>query len=78
MTGKGWKGSILRIHEPQSCADGAYGRLMLTMFSAFAEFERDLMWERQREGIAKAKASGAGTDIAERRLDVVPAFAGAD
>ena len=30
--------------------------MMLNMFSVFAEFERDLMLERQREGIAKAKA----------------------
>lgn len=34
------------------------GRLMLTMLGAVAEFERALMLERQREGIAKAKAEG--------------------
>ena len=34
------------------------GRLMLTMLGAVAEFERSLMLERQREGIAAAKASG--------------------
>lgn len=34
------------------------GRLMLTMLGAVAEFERSLMLERQREGIAKAKAEG--------------------
>lgn len=34
------------------------GRLMLTMLGAIAEFERGLMLERQREGIAKAKAEG--------------------
>lgn len=34
------------------------GRLMLTMFGAIAEFERGLMLERQREGIAKAKDAG--------------------
>ncbi|PZP40827.1 MAG: integrase [Azospirillum brasilense] len=34
------------------------GRLMLTMLGAVAEFERGLMLERQREGIAKAKAEG--------------------
>lgn len=34
------------------------GRLMLTMMGAVAEFERALMLERQREGIAKAKAEG--------------------
>ena len=31
------------------------GRMMLTMLGALAEFERALMPERQREGIAKAK-----------------------
>jgi DNA invertase Pin-like site-specific DNA recombinase len=34
------------------------GRLMLTMLGAVAEFERALMLERQREGIAKAKDEG--------------------
>ncbi len=33
-------------------------RLMLTLLGAVAEFERTLMLERQREGIAKAKADG--------------------
>ncbi|GBQ38167.1 MULTISPECIES: recombinase family protein [Komagataeibacter] len=33
-------------------------KLMLTMLAAVAEFERDLMKERQAEGIAKAKADG--------------------
>ena len=35
------------------------GKLMLTMLAGIAEFERSLMLERQREGIAKAKAEGA-------------------
>lgn len=34
------------------------GRLMLTVFAAFAEFERALILERQREGIALAKSQG--------------------
>lgn len=34
------------------------GRMMLTMLGAVAEFERALMLERQREGIAKAKTEG--------------------
>lgn len=34
------------------------GKLMLTMLGAMAEFERGMMLERQREGIAKAKAEG--------------------
>ena len=34
------------------------GKLMLTMLGAIAEFERDITLERQREGIALAKAQG--------------------
>ncbi|MGA7668400.1 MAG: recombinase family protein [Pseudolabrys sp.] len=37
---------------------GATGRLVLNMFAAMAQFEREMMLERQREGIAKAKAEG--------------------
>ena len=35
---------------------GATGKLILTVFAGFAQFEREMMLERQREGIAKAKA----------------------
>ena len=34
------------------------GKLMVTMMGAIAEFERDCILERQREGIALAKAKG--------------------
>jgi DNA invertase Pin-like site-specific DNA recombinase len=34
----------------------AISKLMLTVLGAVAEFERQMMLERQREGIAKAKA----------------------
>jgi len=34
------------------------GKLMLTMLAAVATFEREIMLERQREGIAAAKAAG--------------------
>lgn len=36
----------------------ASGKLMLTVFGAMAQFEREMMLERQREGIAKAKGEG--------------------
>jgi DNA invertase Pin-like site-specific DNA recombinase len=36
----------------------ATGRLILTLMSGIAGFERDVMLERQREGIARAKAAG--------------------
>lgn len=34
------------------------GKLVLTVFGVIAEFERALMLERQKEGIAKARAEG--------------------
>ena len=34
----------------------ATGKLILTIFAGFAQFEREMMLERQKEGIAKAKA----------------------
>jgi DNA invertase Pin-like site-specific DNA recombinase len=46
-----FKGDRVDTHSPQ-------GKLILTMFAAFAQFERELMLERQRAGIAKAKADG--------------------
>jgi DNA invertase Pin-like site-specific DNA recombinase len=52
----------------------ATGKLMLTMLGAVAEFERGLMLERQREGIAKAKAEGkyqGRVPTAQRQADDV-------
>ena len=34
------------------------GKLMLNLMGSIAQFEREMMLERQREGIAKAKAEG--------------------
>ncbi|MFB9663881.1 recombinase family protein [Curtobacterium albidum] len=39
--------------------DSAMANLLLNMMGAFAEFERELIRERQREGIALAKQRGA-------------------
>ncbi len=36
----------------------ATGKLILTIFAGFAQFEIEIMKERQREGIAKAKVEG--------------------
>jgi DNA invertase Pin-like site-specific DNA recombinase len=38
--------------------DNPTTRLQLTILAAVAQFERELMLERQREGIAAAKAAG--------------------
>jgi DNA invertase Pin-like site-specific DNA recombinase len=37
------------------------GKLMLTMLGAVGQFEREIMLERQKEGVAKAKAEGKYT-----------------
>jgi DNA invertase Pin-like site-specific DNA recombinase len=47
-------------------------RLQLTILAAVAQFERELMLERQKEGIAKAKAQGkykGRTPTVERQRD---------
>lgn len=52
------KGVSLRILNIALDTSAATGKLMLSLLGAVAEFEREMMLERQREGIAKAKASG--------------------
>ena len=52
------KGAALRILNLNIDTSTATGKLMFTMIGAIAEFEREMMLERQREGIAKAKAEG--------------------
>lgn len=52
------KGVTLRILSMGVDTSTATGKLMLTLLGGIAEFERDMMLERQREGIAKAKAEG--------------------
>jgi DNA invertase Pin-like site-specific DNA recombinase len=49
---------ILNFSGGQVDTRGAAGRLMLNVFAAFAQFELEIMKERQREGIADAKAAG--------------------
>jgi DNA invertase Pin-like site-specific DNA recombinase len=58
LTGRGVtvqfiKESLLFTHE-----DNAMSKLLLSVMGAFAEFERSLIRERQREGIALAKKVG--------------------
>lgn len=52
------KSVTLRILSMDVNTSTPTGRLMLTLLGGIATFERDLMLERQREGIAKAKAEG--------------------
>ncbi|MBB3461081.1 recombinase family protein [Rhizobium sp. BK377] len=52
------KGVELRILALNLDTSTPTGKLMLNLLGSIAEFERELMLERQREGIAKAKAEG--------------------
>lgn len=55
------KGVSIRFHKERLTFNGnedPMSRLMLQMMGAFAEFERSLIKERQREGIAAARKSG--------------------
>ena len=58
LEAKGVSLIVLSMGGQQVDTRTATGKLMLTMLAAVATFERDLMLERQREGIAKAKADG--------------------
>jgi len=68
------KGASLRILAMDLDTSTATGKLMLGILGSVAEFEREIMLERQREGIAKAKAQGkykGRTPTAQRKADDV-------
>src|SRR4051794_37887213 len=64
----GQHGVTLRILDPAMTIEppgrangsmaGAMSRMILTVMAAMAQLEREIMLERQREGIARAKAEG--------------------
>jgi DNA invertase Pin-like site-specific DNA recombinase len=58
IQGKGVALRVLSVSGEPLDTRSPTGKLMLTVLGAVAEFERTLMLERQREGIAKAKADG--------------------
>jgi len=52
------RGTYLKIIDLNLDTTTPTGKLMLNLLGSVAEFEREIMLERQREGIAKAKAAG--------------------
>jgi DNA invertase Pin-like site-specific DNA recombinase len=52
------KGASLRILAMNLDTASPTGRLMVNVIGSVAQFEREMMLERQREGIAKAKGEG--------------------
>ena len=55
---KGFALRILNLGGDTVDTRSATGRLMLSMLASFAQFEREMMLERQKCGIAKARAEG--------------------
>src|SRR5436309_3075699 len=61
LTGRGVKVEFVKEHLTFTGDDSPMAVLLLSVMGAFAEFERSLIKERQREGIAVAKRRGAYT-----------------
>ncbi|EMQ96727.1 site-specific recombinase, DNA invertase Pin [Paeniglutamicibacter gangotriensis Lz1y] len=58
LTGKGARVEFVKEGLVFTGEDSPMANLMLSVMGAFAEFERSLIKERQREGIALAKTRG--------------------
>lgn len=58
LTGRGVAVQFVKEGMNFTGKDDPMARLMLSVMGAFAEFERELIRERQREGITLAKAKG--------------------
>ena len=52
------KGTQLHIRAMNLDTNTPTGRLLINLVGSIAQFEREIMLERQREGVAKAKADG--------------------
>lgn len=52
------RGADIRILDLSLDTSTPTGKLMVNLLGSVAEFEREIMLERQREGIARAKAAG--------------------
>jgi DNA invertase Pin-like site-specific DNA recombinase len=52
------KGAGLRVLNLGMDTSTPTGKLMLTVLGGIAQFEREMMLERQREGVARAKIAG--------------------
>ena len=61
LTGKGVRVEFVKESLTFTGEDSPMATLLLSVMAAFAEFERALILERQREGITVAKQRGAYT-----------------
>ena len=71
------RGVVVRILSMNVDTSTATGKLMLSILASVAAFERDLMLERQRAGVAAAQAAGkykGRVPTARRQADQVMAL----
>jgi DNA invertase Pin-like site-specific DNA recombinase len=61
LSGRGGRVAVGKENLSFTGEDSPMAMLLLSVMGAFAEFERALILERQREGIAAAKTRGAYT-----------------
>jgi DNA invertase Pin-like site-specific DNA recombinase len=52
------KGAALKVLQPSLDTSTSTGRLAFNVIASVAQFEREIMLERQREGIQRAKRAG--------------------
>lgn len=74
------KGASLRILDMNLDSSTSTGRLVMNVLGSVAQHEREQMLERQREGIAAAKAAGkykGRVPTAQRQADKVRSLAAA-
>lgn len=55
---EGWKVSVIAMNGMAFDLSSPHGRMLATFLSGIAEFERDLISERVKSGLAAAKARG--------------------
>src|SRR5258708_1666995 len=69
LTGRGVRIEFVKEHLSFTGEDSPMANLMLSVMGAFAEFERALIHERQREGLALAKHPAASRGRTKARSD---------